>query len=187
MSGKSKHGFTLIEIMVVIAILGVLLTVMGPLISKFMLPRRATQQWVSNVNALMRFAWQHALTHHKVHKVGANFEKNILSVEMATGEFKDGQPEFAPIKAAYLATSLVIPEHIKIKNFIIEGFDEKGRSTSGETKESWFYIMPDGLTQAVTINFIDTKQNNPAGKPKSYGLVLNPFNAQFRVYESFQK
>ncbi len=47
--------------------------------------------------------------------------------------------------------------------------------------------MPDGLTQTVTMNFLDTKQLNAAGKPRQFGLVLNPFNAQFKVYDGFQR
>ena len=74
----------------------------------------------------------------------------------------------------------------QIKQFNIEGFDEMSRYGVGrKTTEMWFYIMPDGLTQEVTINALDTKdlKNN---KPRPFSLVLSPFSAIFKYYDTFQ-
>lgn len=185
---KSKYGFTIIEIMVVIAIIGILLTFLAPNVTKLVLPRRERELFISKLNALTRFAWQHALIERKAHKISVDFTKKVMWIEMATGVIKKDQPETVRLKGAYTPTALSIPKNIDIKGFIIEGFDEKSRYGGGRgTEESWFYIMPDGLTQAVTINFIDTKDRNPAGKPRQFGLVLNPFTAYFNAYDSFQK
>lgn len=187
MLGSNKRGFTLLEILVVLAIIGIMATIIVPNL-KNLLPRREREAFVGKLNALTRYAWQHALIERKVHKISVNFEKKLMWVEMATDVLKDGKPEFARIKGAYLNTSIVIPSSIQIKNFIIEGYDEMSRYGPGsKLQESWFFIMPDGLTQTVTINLLDTRQTNVAGKPRQFGLVLNPFNAQFKVYESFQK
>lgn len=191
MRGKnSKSGFTLIEILIAFAIIGILMSIVVPSF-KQLLPRREREAFISTLSALARSAWQRALIERKVHKVSFNLKKNLFWVEMATGNTKEGQPEFVPVKGTYAKTSVVVPKNIEIKNFIIEGFDEMGKRGGGGGKlsefESWFYIMPDGLSQAVTINFIDTKQKNAVGKPRQFGLVLNPFNAQFKTYESFQK
>jgi hypothetical protein len=51
----------------------------------------------------------------------------------------------------------------------------------------WFFVIPEGLTQAVTINLFDTKDLLQNKKPRPVGLVLNPFSAQFSVYDQFQK
>jgi hypothetical protein len=58
--------------------------------------------------------------------------------------------------------------------------------TKSKTEEMWFYVIPGGMAQDVIINFIDTKDlyNNA---PRSVGLVLNPFSAQFKIYDTFQK
>ncbi len=186
MLGSNKNGFTLIEILIVVAIIGLMTAVVVPNFSK-LLPRRERQVFLGKLNALTRFAWHRALVERKTQQVEFDFKKNIVSVSDVV-RFKDnGPPETAPIKGAYLNTSLAIPSNIEIKNFIIEGFDEKARSTSEKTIASYFFIVPDGLTQNVTINFIDKKQKNTAGKPRQFGLVLNPFTAQFTVYDSFQK
>lgn len=186
MRGNNK-GFTILEILVVLAIIGILMTVIVPNMAK-LLPRREREVFIGKLNALTRYAWQHALIERAVHKVSFDFNKKLMWIEMATGAIKDGKQEYSRIKGAYINSSLKIPKNIEIINFIIEGFDEMSRYGGGkETKESWFYIMPDGITQTVTINFVDKKQTTAAGKPRQFGLVLNPFNAQFKVYDSFQK
>src|ERR1700733_521982 len=186
MLGSSKQGFTLIEILIAIAIMGIMIAVVVPNFRR-LFPAREREQFVSNLSALTRYAWQHALIERKNHKVVFYFTAKKIWVEMATGTLKNGQPEFAPIKGAYITTSLAIPKSIEIKNFIIEGYDEISRyGGSSKAAQSWFFITPDGLTQTVTINFVSNKETS-AGKPRQFGLVLNPFNAQFKVYDSFQK
>ncbi len=188
MCGKnSKSGFTLIEILIAFALLGILMSVIAPNF-KNLLPRREREAFISKLNALSRTAWQRALIERKVFKVSFDLKKNLFWIEASTGKTKDGQPEFAPVKGAYVKTSVDVPKNIEVKNFIIEGYDEMAKRGGKLTEfEGWFYIMPDGLTQTVTINFVDTKQKNAAGKPRQFGLVLNPFNAQFKTYDSFQK
>jgi hypothetical protein len=53
-------------------------------------------------------------------------------------------------------------------------------------QELWFFLVPEGLAQQVTINMIDTVDTFD-DKPRHIGLVLNPFLMQFKVYDAFAK
>lgn len=187
MSGNYKKGFTLIEILIVILIIGVMAAVIAPNFGS----KKADQErqtFIAKLNALTQLAWQNALLSHSLHKVVFDFKKKMVSVEQATGE-KDsqGNEKFVPLERTYLETSIEWPDYLHIKNFYIEGFDEMKRSVAGETHETWFFVVPGGMTQRVTINATDTHDLQSNGRATKVGLVLNPFNAQFTSYDTFKK
>lgn len=186
MSGTYKKGFTLLEILVAIVIIAIMATVIIPNLA----PRRASDErntFIAQLNTLMQFAWQNALITRTLHKVMFDFKHKTVFLEQAS-EQKDGEgkTKFVPLKEQYFATSLAWPRNLEIKNFFIEGFDEMKRFSGRDTGESWFFVVPDGLTQRVTINLIDTLDISPQGRPAKVGLVLNPFNAQFAAYDTFK-
>lgn len=187
MLGHSKSGFTLLEILIAITLIGVMAVVVVPNLLRFS-PKHEREKFLTALDGITQFAWQTALSTNSLHRVEFDFGKKRISISGATQK-KDakGQPLFEPAKQTYLGTAFTIPSNIDIKQFIIEGYDELSRFSGRKTQESWFYIMPDGMTQAVTINFTDSKDTLANGKPRSFGLVLNPFTAQFRRYDAFQK
>ena len=47
--------------------------------------------------------------------------------------------------------------------------------------------MPDGIAQPVVINLRDLASSEKYHDTGEYSLVLNPFAAQFKLYESFKQ
>lgn len=179
-----NQGFTLIEIVVAIAIIGLMATIVvpnlfGPTASK------ERKNFVAKVNGLLFLGWQQALITHKIHKATFNINQKKVFLEVVESMDSANKPKTSPVKIDYQATSIEWPEQFEIKNFFIEGFDEKTRGTGQNV--FFFYIMPDGLSQDVIINLFDTKDILPNGSARPVGLVLNPFSVQLKEYDTFQK
>lgn len=184
--GIYKNGFTLIEIMVAIMIIGLMATIVVP-----QLWRRAAgyerKQFIGKLSALTRFAKQQALTKNHVQQLFFDLKAGTITIkEKAEGKDGQGEQQFVPLKGAAFATSIKIPAQLQIKQFLIEGSDAMSAFSGKPTERIWFFIIPEGLSQNVIINMIDTKQLFN-GKPRPIGLVLNPFTVQFKVYDEFQK
>ena len=184
-SGISKEGFTLIELLVVIMILGIIAAIVVPNMQR-RLPKYEREAFITNVNTLLGNAWQYAVQRQKIVRVMFDFEKNLSSIQEQTDK-KDakGDEIFKPLEAEYRTTQYRWPAHIEIKQFFINGVNEM---TAGKiVTKMWFFIIPDGMSQEVIINALDTKQQRPDGSDIQIGLVLNPFSAQLKSYGLFQK
>ncbi len=180
-----RPGFTLIELLIAIAIIGIMAAAVAPYL-QFKPPGYERKQFVTRLNSLMQLGWQQAVITGKVHRVVFDFKQKEMTLEKDVSTNPDAKkPNFEPVKGMIADTTFKISKAIEIKNFYIEKVDELVRFTGGKTTSSWFYIIPDGMTQQVTINFND--KDNPEGKPLSYSLVLNPFTAQFKEYDEFKR
>jgi hypothetical protein len=146
-------------------------------------PRYEREQFIARLNAITQFAWQQAIAQHKLHTVEFDFEKRRVHIEVADDvQPKKGELKKKPITDR-LGTSFVWPAQLEIKQFFIEHVNEmSGR----KIKSAYFVIMPQGLTQEVIINLFDIKDTID-NRPRKVGLVLNPFSAQFSVYDTFQE
>lgn len=188
MRAANRLGFTLIEIMVAIAVIALLATIIAPS-ARVRRPGAERKQFIAHLNGLMRLASQQAIVHRKLHRVLFRLKDNkMFKVEVQVkGEGKDikGEQIFTTIKAPYLSSSIEWPKNLSVKQFMIEGKDEKEREGRIST-EFWFFIIPEGLAQDVIINMVDLN-DGPRGKQQQIGLVLNPFSVQFKSYDSFQK
>lgn len=181
-----NKGFTLLEIIIAVAIIGLVVVIIIP---NFMgrAPYYERKETIANLNALTQLAWQNALIENKIHKIKFDFNAGKVWLEVETDEYEKGEPKFKPLARIHLDTEFAWPEHFEVKQFLIEKRDAMKEFVGRETRAVWFFVMPDGLTQDVIINFVDVKDLLPDGKTRPIGLVLNPFNAQFREYDTFQK
>ncbi|MCX5925617.1 MAG: prepilin-type N-terminal cleavage/methylation domain-containing protein [Candidatus Dependentiae bacterium] len=184
---RNKHsGFTLIELVIAIAILAAIMA-LGMASMRQSTPRYERETLIARLNALLFVGWQNAIKSGKVHRISFDFPKRKISIAVATGTTdSQGEPICEPLSSKHGRTTLPIPDMLKVENFVIEGGDELKEHSDKQSRETWFYITPNGLTQEVTINFFDTK-DRIAKKARPIGLVLNPFNAQFEAYDEFKK
>lgn len=187
MARKNNNcGFTLIELIIVIAIIAIVAAVALPNLTGGN-PMYERKKIIAQLNSITSYAAQHAAMTNQIHKIAFDFDNAQVSMEQATDEHDaQGAVIYRPVTQAYIATSMEWPKHLSIKQFIIEGFDEMSRSGK-KTSETWFYIVPHGMAQSVIINLLDEHDKHGKGKLQTVGLVLNPFNAQFSEYDTFQK
>lgn len=183
---KIKAGFTLFELMIVIVLIGVLGTMVMPNL-KSRIPRYEREAFIARFNALTQLGWRRALITHSLQKISIDIKKRIMTLSASTGEVdRSGEPIFKPSTGLAEATELTVPDQYDIKQCFIEGFDMMAKYSTRKTEEMWFYITPQGIAQDVIINFIDSR-DMINDMPRQVGLVLNPFSAQFRIYDAFQK
>ena len=183
---KNVNGFSLLELLVVIAIIGILGAVIMPNIQRTT-PRYEREEFIARFNTLVQYGWQQSLVTHTVHRVHVDVAKKMITLTAGSDEKdKSGESVFKPMVNAVYDTECAIPEQILIKQFFIEGFDMMTKFGRSKSATVWFYIVPEGMVQSVVINFVDTKDVRD-DQPRPIGLVLNPFTAQFKTYDTFQK
>jgi prepilin-type N-terminal cleavage/methylation domain-containing protein len=185
---SKKPGFTLIEIVVAILIIAVVATIVVPNLQR-RVPYYERQQFITHVNALTQLAWNNALSTGKIHRLVIDAVKKNMVVEIAGDSQAKKKDDFVPLKETYLKPTYQFADTLELKNLYIEGEDQITKHGGGKKSslETWFYIMPDGLTQAVIMNMVDQKDRSSGDKPREFSLVLNPFSAQFTEYDTFQK
>ncbi|BDC34075.1 hypothetical protein Noda2021_00330 [Candidatus Dependentiae bacterium Noda2021] len=186
MKSAHQNGFTLLEIIVVIGLIAAVSTLFITNRGRFS-SSQTRVSFIAKLQALSRYAWQQAIITRQIHKIEFDFDKKKIELTRMSSKSTKEQPQFEALKNSYVKSTLVIPKNIVVKNFLIDGFDQMGSFVGRQTEAVHFFVIPRGLSQSVTINFIDTKDTLPSKKPRTFSLVLNPFNAQFAEYDTFQK
>lgn len=181
---KHQKGFTLIEILIAIAIVAIMMASLVPFLRQQ--PGYERKQFIARLNTMVQAAWQQAIITRAVHRVLFDFKNRTARVERTTPTAPltqkiDFQPAQGPDMQISWSSTIII------KQFLIEGFDEMRRFAGRGIETIWFYIIPDGMTQQVTINGVDKENTLDDDRPRPFGLVLNPFLAQFKEYDTFQK
>jgi prepilin-type N-terminal cleavage/methylation domain-containing protein len=184
---RLSKGFTVIELVVVLAIIALLAAVVVPNLG----PRSIKYQhdeFVTRLNGLVNLGWQDAIATQKVHKIVFDLNNNNVKIFVETGKIdRKGDPIWEQMQSAYLRSEHSFSATFKVKNFYIQGVDAMRQPGLKTIDEVWFFLIPEGLAQDVIINILDTNETAQQEGRAQIGLILNPFNAQFKAYETFQK
>ena len=181
-----KSGFTLIELIIVIALIGVMTIIVMPSFRGDKLAQ-ARQAQVDQLNLLLATAQYSAITSGKINRVIFDLKLAKVRIEQLSAK-KDNlnQDQYELLQVDYNETSLDWDSNLKIKEIYTNNQNAFWSDEVGNAK-AWFYIVPDGNAQNVTINFIDLAENEKTNEQSEYSLVLNPFTVQFKLYDVFQK
>ncbi len=184
-SASRRKGFTIIELLIVIAIIGIIMSVAGVnVFGRSALAQR--KAFVASLNKLLATGWDAAIKSRTIHIVRFDAKERFVRLESVVSFDSQGKPKTKPVTGQYADAVMDIPEQFEIKNFVINGTDAVAE-WHGNLKDVYFYIMPDGMSQEVTINMLDTSGVQDNKPPHPMGLVLNPFSVQFDVYDALQK
>jgi len=181
-----RPGIALLQLIIGMAMLAIIGAKVAPnLLGRMPLYQR--QEFVSTLNSLAQQSWIGALETGNAYKIIFNLNKQTIKIEEKTAEFDEqGEPVFKSVMIDSVGSYYEWPEHLEIKQFFVEGVDEIAQHAAGRTMEDvWFFIVPEGMAQAVVINLIDTKDTHYDIEGQEISLVLNPFRVQFEVYEEF--
>jgi prepilin-type N-terminal cleavage/methylation domain-containing protein len=173
---NNSRAFTLIELLIVILIIGILGSVLAPRLA----PRTAKTEkeaFIAQLNSLNRAALTQAITTQTLFQLFWDLEHRTIEIRKHTGNYdRNGDPECKPMQIPYGMQSVTIPERFIVKQFSIEGVNELAGARA--TKQVWFYIVPDGISQQVTIVFTDTHEDITDAE-KKLTLILNPFTVRY--------
>jgi prepilin-type N-terminal cleavage/methylation domain-containing protein len=168
-----QPGFSLLEIIVAMAIIAVMATQI-PRLTRINYNQQ--EKFFAELNMLARNAYTHALVSGRATQLFFDFtaqpKKVTIRVESDKKTGAENKPVFETVQSDYGNDSLEWNEQFVVEKFIIDGKDE---AIGGKLKTVWFYIMPDGLSQQVTLVVRDEQVE------KSFELELNPFFVQFVV------
>lgn len=183
---KAQAGFTIIELMIVIALIGVMAIIVVPVFRSDN-TSQARQEMAGKLNMLVSTAQYNAIASGNITRVVFDLKKAQISLEeLAKQKDSLGQDKYDLLKIDYNDTSLAWDQNLQIKEFYINNQNALS-SDEGSSAKVWFYIVPDGNAQNVMINFTDTHENEKLNEIIEYSLVLNPFTVQFKLYDMFQR
>jgi len=180
-----RTGFSLIELIIVIALIGVMTMIVTPLLRTEDLAQERAN-FVNQLNSFVIGAQYNALVSGKINRVVFDFKKSQVYIELQIGQVDaQGQDQYEAVNVDFNENIFSWNSaHFKIKDFFV---NQKNELLDGNSDQAWYYLMPDGNAQNVIINFYDLKDSEKYHESAEYSMVLNPFAAQFKLYELFQQ
>lgn len=173
MYGKS-NGFTLVEIIIAIVILAITAAIVVPRLTRRPVPLE--KEFTRRLNELSRFGQLNALMTGALQRIHFDLKRQQVVLERASARRDSlGHLQFEPVKISHNRTSFQMPKDLEIDRFWVKGKNLIQKGEGIQATGVWFYLVPEGLSQEVTIDF------HQLDSQRMFSIVINPFNAQFSV------
>jgi prepilin-type N-terminal cleavage/methylation domain-containing protein len=171
---KATQGFSLLEVVAVVILLAIIAAITLPRLIKRRVPVR--QQLLQQLNHLSRTAQLNAMMTGKLHRVIFDPKNDRVNIEMESDKRdSQGAIQWNPLKIPYVKTSVQLPKNVEIDRFLIKGKNMVRQGEGIQLTGAWFYIIPEGMVQEVTIGFRDRDTL------RAFSYSINPFTAVFNL------
>lgn len=186
-----RAGFTLIEIMVVLAIIGGVMAVVAP---KLINPKSKMKDAVREFATVTRDVHNAARLFNSTYRIVVKFDEkdgHSYSIESAPGNVtsmseeqeraleKDmsSAKEKLEEKNQFSEDARIIKKPVRLpKNFYVGAIEFGGRSKAISEGVARIYFYPQGLTDQALVHFTDRKTLN-------WTVTLHPITGRAHVYE----
>lgn len=145
----------------------------------------AKKQFLAQFVTLVQDSLYQAITTGKIQQIYFDINNKLIiaKTQNLSLDTDNKHKKFKPLSKNDSSTQVNIPEHLFIRNFFIQDKDEF--TTDRNVNDVWFYIMPDGTSQSIIINF---EYSDPESQDiDQFALSVNPFYSQVYQYDTFQK
>ena len=163
-------AFSLMEIMIGLLIIGLGASMVVPRL----LRRSPAVEWPAiqqELNNVLYFARQEAITSQKVHRLAFAQKKRTVTVEIEDGEVKPGVAKFSPVYSTYFATEYELPEQLRFEQVKLGK-----KELFGENKGmAYCYVVPNGLIQEAVVGLV----REDSGEISKKSFAAAPFLGTF--------
>lgn len=162
----------MLEILIAILIIGIGASLVMPRLTR----RAPSSEWSvveDELNNLLYFARQEAITTQKVHRVAFDKRRRMIEVEVDVGEGKPGERLYEPARSTYVTSEYELPPGVDFVSL------RRGKKDLFSERRGIGYcaVMPQGLIEQATLTLV--REHNDDQSQRAF--EIEPFLGSWRV------
>lgn len=179
---NKQLGISFIEILISLLLISIATSFIIPRVFAHK-PRAAQKKFFTEFNTLVADTTFQAIMNKVVHQVYFDLNKHTILVKKYNSKIQadNKHAKFESLNKDVFQNQIDFPSAFSIQNFFVQGKDEF--ISGAHMNDAWFYIMPDGTSQAVIINIHDDSDNTET----QCSIAVNPFYSRVTLHDTFQK